>query len=95
MAAKPDGALRQRNTKRPAGMPPAPADVSEVAAPQLHLPAQLATDNRRYLFWSTDGLPEIINGRSSVQPEYTQAVVDGMATFPDRDSVALMRAQGT
>ena len=75
-------------------VPPAPADVSEVAAPQLHLPAQLATDNRRYLFWSTDGLPEIVNGRSSVQPEYTQAVVDGMATFPDRDSVALMRAQG-
>ena len=40
------------------------------------------SDNRRYLFWSTDGFPEIVNGRSSVQPEYTQAVIDGDGDLP-------------
>lgn len=75
-------------------VPPAPGDVSEVPAPQLHLPASLATDNRRYLFWSTDGFPAIVNGRSSVQPEYTQRLIDAMDGFPDRASVGLLRERG-
>lgn len=75
-------------------VPPAPGDVSEVPAPQLHLPAPLATDNRRYLFWSTDGFPAIVNGRSSVQPEYTQDLIDAMDDFPDRASVELLRERG-
>jgi hypothetical protein len=75
-------------------VPPAPGDVSGVPAPQLHLPAPLATDNRRYLFWSTDGFPAIVNGRSSVQPEYTQNLIDAMDNFPDAASVELLRERG-
>jgi hypothetical protein len=74
--------------------PEAPADTSKVPAPQLHLPAGLAEDNRRYLLWSTDGFPDIVNGRSSVQPEYTQSVIDAMRTFPDAASVAVLRREG-
>ncbi len=74
--------------------PVAPADVSRVAAPQLHLPAELAADNRRYLFWSTDGFPEIVNGRSSVQPEYTASLIEKMDRFPDRRTVATLRRRG-
>ena len=68
-------------------VPPAPRSTSRsVPAPQLHLPAERATDNRRYLFWSTDGFPEIVNGRSSVQPEYTQAADRRDGDLPRRDT---------
>ena len=75
-------------------VPEAPADVSGVPAPQLHLPATLAEDNRRYLLWSTDGFPDIVNGRSSVQPDYTADVIAAMAHFPDEASVAVLRREG-
>jgi hypothetical protein len=75
-------------------VPEAPADVAAVPAPQLHLPATTAEDNRRYLLWSTDGFPDIVNGRSSVQPEYTDAVIAAMDTFPDPASVAFLRREG-
>lgn len=75
-------------------VPEAPADVSAVLAPQLHLPATLAEDNRRYLLWSTDGFPDIVNGRSSVQPEYTADIIEAMDSFPDRTSVATLRREG-
>ena len=75
-------------------VPEAPADVSGVPAPQLHLPADRAEDNRRYLLWSTDGFPDILNGRSSVQPEYTEDVIAAMRSFPDRKSVAVLRREG-
>jgi hypothetical protein len=75
-------------------VPEAPADVSAVPAPQLHLPATLAEDNRRYLLWSTDGFPDIVNGRSSVQPEFTDEVIEAMNSFPDRRSIATLRREG-
>ncbi len=75
-------------------VPEAPADVSDIPAPQLHLPAERAEDNRRYLLWSTDGFPDIVNGRSSVQPEYTAEVIAAMRTFPDEESVAVLRREG-
>jgi hypothetical protein len=75
-------------------VPPAPADVSGVPAPQLHLPALAAADNRRYVFWSTDGLPDIVNGRSSVQPAFTQDLIEAMDGFPDPASVAMLRDEG-
>ena len=75
-------------------VPEAPADVSAVPAPQLHLPATTAEDNRRYLLWSTDGFPAIVNGRSSIQPEYTADVIAAMNSFPDRESVATLRREG-
>jgi hypothetical protein len=75
-------------------VPAAPADVSSVPAPQLHLPARLADDNRRYLLWSTDGFPLIVNGRSSIQPTYTARLIRAMRDFPDRQSIARLRREG-
>jgi hypothetical protein len=75
-------------------VPPPPADISNVPAPQLWLPAESADDNRHYLLWSTDGFPDLVNGRSSVQPKYTAGLIRAMDRFPDRGSVALLRRIG-
>ena len=74
--------------------PTPPTDVSAIAAPQLHLPAMRAEDNRRYLLWSTDGFPEMINGRSSTNPAFTAAVIDRSRHFPAAGSVPYLRRLG-
>ncbi|MGH2989422.1 MAG: hypothetical protein ACRDMA_06070, partial [Solirubrobacterales bacterium] len=60
----------------------------------LHLPAGRPEDNRRYLLWSTDGLPEMINGRSSTNPVFTAEVIRRVRRFPDRNAVAYLRRLG-
>jgi hypothetical protein len=74
--------------------PAAPASVAGVAAPQLHLPALLPEDNRRYLLWSTDGFPKLVNGRSSTTPQFTERLIAEMDGFPDRASVERLRQLG-
>jgi len=75
-------------------VPSPPADVSDLPAPQLYLPAETADENRRYVLWSTDGFPHLVNGRSSVEPGWTARLVSSMNRFPDRDSVQRLRAVG-
>lgn len=75
-------------------VPPAPPSVAFVPAPQLHLPAQRATDNRRYLLWSTDGFPAIVNGRSSLNPAFTKRLIERVEPFPDRRTVAFLSRLG-
>ena len=75
-------------------VPPVPPSVASVAAPQLHLPAQRATDNRRYLLWSTDGFPAIVNGRSSLNPAFTARLIERVEPFPDRRTVAFLSRLG-
>ena len=55
-----------------------------VPAPQLHLPAERPEDNRRYLLWSTDGFPKIVNGRSSTEPAVHRESDRGHARLPGR-----------
>jgi hypothetical protein len=74
--------------------PGPPADVSVIAAPQLHLPAGRPEDNRRYLLWSTDRFPDMINGRSSTNPAFTGRVIERARSFPDRRSVVYLRRLG-
>jgi hypothetical protein len=74
--------------------PQPPADISSIPAPQFHLPAERPEDNRRYLLWSTDGFPEIVNGRSSLNPDYTARLIARVRDFPDSRSVALLRRLG-
>jgi hypothetical protein len=74
--------------------PASPIAFSAVPAPQLHLPADLPEDNRRYLLWSTDGFPKIVNGRSSLDPTFTFGLIDDVHGFPDRHSVELLREVG-
>jgi hypothetical protein len=75
-------------------VPEAPIAFGSIPAPQLHLPAVDAEDNRRYLLWSTDGFPDLVNGRSSVQPVFTAELVDAMDAFPDPATVAELRRTG-
>jgi hypothetical protein len=75
-------------------VPPVPPSVARVPAPQLHLPAERAADNRRYLLWSTDGFPAIVNGRSSLNPAFTERLIARMEPFPDRSTVGLLSRLG-
>jgi len=75
-------------------MPAAPPSVASVPAPQLHLPAERATDNRRYILWSTDGFPKLVNGRSSFNPAFTQRLIERTRSFPSRRTVGLLARLG-
>jgi hypothetical protein len=74
---------------------PYPAtSVAGIPDPQLHLPAERAEDSRRYLLWSTDGFPRIVNGRASTNPEETIALIEEMRSFPDQATVERLRELG-
>jgi hypothetical protein len=75
-------------------VPATPPSVASVPAPQLHLPALRPEDNRRYLLWSTDGFPDLVNGRSSTQPTQTTELIEAMDDFPSRATVATLRQDG-
>ena len=74
--------------------PASPIAFSSVADPQFHLPAGRPQDNRRYLLWSTDGFPRMVNGRSSLDPVFTFGLIEDVRGFPNRRSVDLLRALG-
>jgi hypothetical protein len=65
-----------------------------VPAPQLHLPAERAEDNRRYLLWSTEGYPRIVNGTASTNPLTIVDLIEEMRGFPDAATVARLRRLG-
>lgn len=75
-------------------VPAVPAETASVPAPQLHLPAERASDNRRYILWSTDGFPMLVNGRSSLNPAFTARLIRDVRGFPDRRTVALLDRVG-
>jgi hypothetical protein len=81
------------NRAQPA-VPPAPPSMPSVPAPQLHLPAARASDNRRYILWSTDGFPKLVNGRSSLNPTFTQRLIEAVEGFPNRRTVQLLARTG-
>jgi hypothetical protein len=70
-----------------------PAGLRHAPAPMLELPMR-ASDNRRYLLWSTAGFPDLVNGRSSLNPPSFLRLEEQLARFPDRDTVALLRRTG-
>jgi hypothetical protein len=74
-------------------VPLPPRSRSEPPAPRLNLPVTIA-GNRRYVLWSTDGFPKILNGRGSFDPAFFGLVTDRVAGFPDRKSVRLLRRLG-
>lgn len=74
--------------------PDAPIDVAAIPAPQLNLPADRPHDNRRYLLWSTNGFPDMVNGRSSTNPRFTATVIERARGFPDRRSAGYLRRLG-
>jgi hypothetical protein len=74
-------------------VPLAPAGQRAAPQPALHLPAG-AFDNRRYVLWSTDGFPRIVNGRGSFIPRGFERLLQVTARFPDARSVAYLRRLG-
>jgi hypothetical protein len=73
--------------------PTAPEGLAGARPPLLELPAE-ADDNRRYLLWSTDGFPAMVNGRSSFLPrQFAQARLRAQG-FPSAASVAYLRRLG-
>ncbi|HEU4980109.1 MAG TPA: hypothetical protein VFT14_02760 [Solirubrobacterales bacterium] len=68
--------------------------TADVPAPQLHLPATTAEHNRAYQLASTDGFPDLVNGRASTNPSTVLDLIDDMATFPDSASVRRLQDWG-
>lgn len=62
-------------------------------SPRLNLPVTIA-GNRRYVLWSTDGFPKIVNGRASFDPSFFGRITQGVAGFPDSKSVRLLQRLG-
>jgi hypothetical protein len=75
-------------------VPTAPAGVASLPDPQFHLPAETPPPNRRYVLWSVDGFPKLVNGRGSFDPVFFKRLVAETASFPDRRSVGRLRALG-
>jgi hypothetical protein len=75
-------------------VPPLGPSTTDIPQPQLHLPALTAKENRRYQLASTDGFPDVVNGRASTNPHTVRQLIREMDTFPDRASVARLQAYG-
>ena len=86
--------LRSLHDRAQPAVPAIPPSTASVPAPQLHLPAERASDNRRYILWSTDGFPKLVNGRSSLNPTFTQRLIEDVQDFPSRRTVELLARTG-
>ena len=75
-------------------VPPAQASTDEIPTPQLHLPALTAKENRAYQLASTDGFPDMVNGRASTNPAVVLILVKHMANFPDAATVRELQEYG-
>ena len=74
-------------------VPPVPAGLAAVAAPQLHLPTNPAFD-RVYQYWSTDRFQPIVNGVATFSFTSQNRLRQAMNGFPDSRSVELLRRMG-
>jgi hypothetical protein len=74
-------------------VPQPPAGQRGVSTPQLHLPLN-APANRRYVLWSSDGFPRMVNGRGSFIPRSFEQLAHEVSGFPDERSVASLRSIG-
>ncbi|MDQ3578016.1 MAG: hypothetical protein M3443_10540 [Actinomycetota bacterium] len=50
--------------------------------------------NLRYLYWSTDGFPPLVNGESGWHPPPYLEMADATTSFPNQHSVELLRRNG-
>jgi hypothetical protein len=74
--------------------PPAQASTDEIPTPQLHLPALTAKQNRAFQLASTDGFPDMVNGRASTNPAVVLDLVKHMTNFPDAATVRELQEYG-
>ena len=74
-------------------VPTPPDGLRSVAGPRLHLPTDAGGD-LLYMYWSTEGLPAIVNGTSGFVPTQLSVLRDGVRDFPDAASIARLRDIG-
>jgi hypothetical protein len=74
-------------------VPKPPAGQMSLTAPQYHLPPR-GLHSTRYLLWSTRGYPQLVNGHGSFVPRIAERAASITRSFPDRRSVAWLRALG-
>ncbi len=70
-----------------------PPGLAEATPPRLHLP-MYEYESRRFLVWSTNGFPDIVNGRSSFKPTEFDQLEQMMASFPNPQVVAHLEDLG-
>ena len=70
-----------------------PPGLAQATPPRLHLP-MYEYESRRFLVWSTNGFPEIVNGRASFKPTEFDELERLMALFPDRRVIDHLRDLG-
>jgi hypothetical protein len=75
-------------------VPPSGPSTAALPTPQLHLPALTAKENRAYQLESTQGFPDIVNGRASTNPAKVLDLVRDMANFPDAATVHELQDYG-
>jgi hypothetical protein len=75
-------------------VPSAQPSARDIPTPQLHLPALTAKENRAFQLASTDGFPEMVNGRASTNPAVVLDLVKHMANFPDVATVRELQQYG-
>ena len=75
-------------------VPPSGPSTADVPQPQLHLPALTAKENRAFQLESTQGFPDIVNGRASTNPGVVLNLVRDMADFPDAATVRELQEYG-
>jgi hypothetical protein len=75
-------------------VPPAQPSTEGIPTPQLHLPALTAKENRAFQLASTDGFPDMVNGRASTNPAVVLDLVKHMAGFPDAATVRELQDYG-
>lgn len=76
-----------------ATVPDPPPTLSSVADPYLVLPSTDATDVL-VMLWSVDRFAFVANGHAGVYPDELSRIRARTETFPDADSVALLRSYG-
>jgi hypothetical protein len=70
-----------------------PPGLAQATPPRLHLP-MYEYESRRFLVWSANGFPEIVNGRGSFKPAEFDELEQLMASFPEPRVVAHLRNLG-
>jgi hypothetical protein len=75
-------------------VPPSGLSTADIPQPQLHLPALTAKQNRAFQLESTQGFPDIVNGRASTNPAVVLDLVKHMANFPDAATVRELQEYG-
>jgi hypothetical protein len=76
-------------------VPLEPLGQRGLPGPQVHLPLQTGElSSPRVVLWSTNGFPKVATGIGSVEPPSYTRLKTEMTTFPDRRTVALLRALG-